>query len=282
MYGLPSKRHQPLNSDQIMFSEQPSSFTPRKFRTFRTVFALVLREMSSTYGRSSVGYLWAILEPVAAIILLSLVFSVALRAPGLGTNFSLYYASGLLPYLAFGDISSKVAQSLRFSRPLLAFPAVTYVDPFLARGGLSVLVNLVVAGIVFPVVIVWFDVDVILNVPGILLGYVLAFGFGFGVGVMNGFLFMKFPFWQRVWAVVTRPLFFVSCIFFLFETVPEPYRSILWFNPLVHVTGQVREGIYATYEPSYVSWGYVSGVSLVLVALGLTFLRRYYRDLIYR
>lgn len=255
---------------------------PRSFRTLRTIFALMLREMSSTYGRTAMGYVWAIIEPVGAILLLSLVFSAALRSPGLGTNFALYYASALLPYLAFGDVSAKVALSLRFSRPLLAFPAITYVDPFLARGLLNAMVQVLIACIMFPALIIGYQLDVIVSIPQIVFGYLMALSLGFGVGVLNGFLFMKYPSWQRVWAILTRPLLFVSCIFFLLETVPEPYRGILWYNPLVHVTGQVREGIYATYEPVYVSPLYVFSLALALTTLGLLLLRRHYRDLIHR
>lgn len=255
---------------------------PRSFRTSRTLAALLLREMSSTYGRTSVGYLWAILEPAAAIFLLTLVFSATLRTPGLGTSFALYYASGLLPFMAYSEISAKVSQALRFSKPLLAFPVITYVDPFLARGLLGAFAHMVIAMIVYSLIIIGFGLDVILDFPLLLMGYAMAFSMGFGVGVMNSFLFMKFPFWERLWGVLTRPLFFISCIFFLFETVPEPYRSFLWFNPLVHVTGRVREGIYATYEPSYISSIYVFGIALCLITLGFLLLRRHYRDLIHR
>ena len=47
----------------------------------RTVLALMLREMATTYGRSAGGYLWAILDPVLGIALLSVLFSLALRHP---------------------------------------------------------------------------------------------------------------------------------------------------------------------------------------------------------
>ena len=53
----------------------------RRSSTPRTLVALVMREMSTTYGRSALGYLWAILEPVAGIMLLTAIFSLAFRAP---------------------------------------------------------------------------------------------------------------------------------------------------------------------------------------------------------
>ena len=38
----------------------------------RVLFALVMREMTTRFGRSSAGYLWALIEPAAFIALLSL------------------------------------------------------------------------------------------------------------------------------------------------------------------------------------------------------------------
>ena len=96
--------------------------------TLRTIGALFIREMSTTHGRNAFGYAWAVLEPVAGIALLSLVFSLAFRSPSLGTNFPLFYASGLLPFMAYMDVSQKVAQSIRFSRQLIFYPGVTFVD----------------------------------------------------------------------------------------------------------------------------------------------------------
>ena len=78
-----------------------ASLTPPRFRPFRTIAALMLREMSTTYGQSAGGYIWAILKPVGMIVILSLVFSLMVRKPYLGTNFMLFYATGYLPYSFF-------------------------------------------------------------------------------------------------------------------------------------------------------------------------------------
>ncbi|WP_072794265.1 ABC transporter permease [Cognatishimia maritima] len=254
----------------------------RSFRTSRTVAALVLREMSTTYGRSAFGYFWAIAEPAAGIILLTLIFSLALRTPSLGTNFPLFYASGLLPFMMYLDVSGKMAQALRFSRPLLAFPAITYADPLLARLILNGLTQCLVMSIVLIGIIVGFDLDVILEFRFIAASIGMALALATGLGTLNCYLFMRFPVWERVWAIVNRPLFFISGIFFLFESIPEPYASVLWFNPLVHVTGEMRRGIYVTYEGAFVSPAYVYGLSAVSLSLGLLLLRRHYKDLVHR
>ena len=50
----------------------------RSWATFRTVSALMLREMSTRYGRSPGGYAWALLEPVGAIIVMAIGFGLML------------------------------------------------------------------------------------------------------------------------------------------------------------------------------------------------------------
>ncbi len=253
---------------------------PARFRTGRTVAALFIREMSTTYGRSAMGYGWAILEPVAGIALLSLVFSLAFRAPSLGTNFPLFYASGMLPFLAYMDVSQKVAASLRFSRQLLFYPGVTFVDALLARFLLNAITQVLVFMILVTGIIQIYDLKVILDIPRLAMGMALALWLALGVGTLNCYLLSAFPSWERTWAILNRPLFILSCVFFVFDDVPQPWQDWLWFNPLIHVVGLVRSGLYATYDAGYALPGYVVACGAVPLAFGLLFLRRYHRDII--
>lgn len=61
----------------------------------------------------------------------------------------------------------------------------------------------------------------------------------------------------------------VSCVFYSFEALPELAREILWFNPIIHVVGMLRHGIYLVYDPAHVSAGYVIVFSLILMTTGL-------------
>lgn len=249
----------------------------RRFTAPRAIAALVLREMASTYGRTPLGYLWAVLEPVAGIALLTIVFSLGFRSPPLGTNFPIFYASGLVPFLLYMDISNKVMESLRYSRQLLVYPRVTFMDALLARFLLNLLTQLLVAYILFTGIVFFFDTRTAPDLPAIGLGLLMAASLALGVGTLNCLLTGLMPAWQRVWAIMNRPLFLISCIFFLFEAVPEPFRSILWYNPLVHVVGQTRSGFYPYYDAPYVSPSYVFCIALVCLLFGLVFLRRYVR-----
>lgn len=259
---------------------QRAKIYKRPFALPRTVAALMLREMSSTFGRTPFGFLWVVLEPVAAIALLTAVFSLAIREPALGSSFQLFYATGFLPFFTFLSLTSKIGSALVFSRALLAYPSVTWLDAIVARFVLNFLADLLVAVIVFGGILFIWDVRVIMDLPTILMALLMAGSFALGVGMMNCYLFMKFPSWQRMFSILMRPMFFMSCIFFLFETVPQPYRDWLWWNPIVHITGMMRRGFYATYQAEWVSLGYFFGVSFTLMALALLMLRRTYQDLL--
>jgi capsular polysaccharide transport system permease protein len=250
------------------------------FVTPRTISALVLREMSTTYGRSPGGYIWAVLEPVLGITVLTLIFSTGFRSPGLGVSFPLFYATGILPFLMFNDISGKIAESLRFSRSLLEYPRVTYLDALLARFILNAMTQALVAYLLFTGILVLFETRTILNFPFIFAGFGMALALGFGVGVFNCYMTTRFALWQRVWAIATRPLFIISCIFFVFDTIPQPYRDYLWWNPLVHVVGMTRSGFYPYYEADYVSVIYVMLISFILSVAGLLLLNRFHKDIL--
>jgi capsular polysaccharide transport system permease protein len=91
-------------------------------------------------------------------------------------------------------------------------------------------------------------------------------------------MLLRMPVWLRIWAIITRPLFLVSCVFFLFDSISDPIRDILWYNPFVHVVGMIRRGFFNNYDANYVSMTYGMILSLALTALGLIFLSSYHRD----
>lgn len=254
----------------------------RRFATARSVTALILREMVTTYGRSPGGYFWAVLEPVAGILLLVMVFSLMMRAPPLGTNFAIFYATGLVPFMFFMAISAKLAAALVFSRQLLVYPSVTFVDALLARFFLELVTQLLVSYVIISGILLLYDTQTQLDLPGIALSFSMLAVLAFGVGTMNCFLTTRFEIWARFWAIMTRPLVIISGIIFIPENVPEPWRTYLLYNPLVHAIAEMRKAYYPFYHAPYVSHLYVFGIGLVLSAFGLVLLLRYNRELLNR
>lgn len=249
-----------------------------RFATLRTVTALMLREMASTYGRRPGGYLWAVLEPVGGIAAITLLFSVFLHTPPLGTNFAIFYATGLLPFLMFVNINGKMTSALSYSKQLLAYPRVTIVDALLARLILNAMTQVIVSIVTLGGILLIFDTGTTFVLDRIVLAHVLAVGLAAGFGILNCLLVSVLPFWQGIWSILTRPLLLLSGVIYIFDMIPQPFRDWIWYNPLIHIVGLMRAGFYPNYNASYVSVGYVVLISLLTGVIGLMFLRRYYRD----
>lgn len=246
-------------------------------RTLRTITALILREMGAKYGRTPGGYIWAILEPVAMIIMLSIGFSIIVRSPPLGSSFLLFFATGFLPYGLYSSTAATTSAAMSYSKPLLAYPAVTWLDAILARWILNFLTSTTVFCIIVSGIIFLTETHTILYLTPIVLGLLMATCFGLGIGLVNCVLGGLFPIWRKFWAILTRPLFLASGVLFIYEELPRGAQEILWWNPLLHIIGLVRSGFYTSYDANYVNLSYCWMIILVLITLGLIFLRANYK-----
>ncbi|WP_417679645.1 ABC transporter permease [Pseudodonghicola sp.] len=260
----------------------PAQYGPHRLATLRTTLALILREMSTTYGRTPGGYAWAILEPLGAILVLSIGFSLVVRTPPLGTSFLLFYATGYMPFSMYQSLANKIARSISFSKPLLQYPSVTWLDAVLARFILNALTDTLVTILLITGILVALSHQSVVSLPPVIEAMALTMLLGLAVGTLNCVLVGLFPIWEITWSILTRPLFIASGVFFLYDSMPPLAQKILWFNPLLHITGLMRSGFYPTYPATYVSHLYVLGVSLALLTLGLILMGRYHRDILNR
>lgn len=263
-------------------AQKPRMPHRRRFAAPRAIAALILREMSTRYGATPGGYIWAVAEPLGMVVILAIAFSVLVRSPSLGESFILFYATGYLPFHLFQQLSNLIMRSMQFSRPLLNYPVVTWMDTILARFILNTLTSVLVAYVMLAVILALTDTRAVLDMGPILTGFVMAMALGLGVGSVNCALIGLFPVWAQVWGIITRPLFIVSAVIFILEDMPKSAQDILWWNPLVHITGLVRTGFYATYSPNYISGVYVWGWALGTMALGFLLLGRFHRNILNR
>jgi len=248
----------------------------RQGSRLRTITALILREMQARYGNSPGGYVWAVVEPVGMLLLLSVIFSFLLRSPSLGNSFILFYATGFLPFTLFNTIANSTAGALNFSRALLTYPVVIWIDAIFARIILATLTDVVVAYVIIYAILAFYDISTHLDFFLILSAYAGAVVLGAGVGMVNAVTTGFFPVWQTIWSVLTRPLFLISGVILIFEDLPRVAQNILWWNPLFHVTGTMRDGIYPMYEPQYISLSFLFMTGTILIATGLLLMRRFH------
>ena len=170
------------------------------------LFALVVREMSTKFGRRGGGYFWAIAEPVGGILLLTAAFSIAIRKPPLGTDFALFYASGIIPFYLFSHVTGSVSQAISSNRGLLTYPVVNPLDAVIAKFVTDFLTMFLTGVLVYTFIILHHGLVVSLDLARIFNGFLLMGLVGLGFGTVNCVIYGFWPTWRHIWNVLTEPL----------------------------------------------------------------------------
>ncbi|PWE27745.1 ABC transporter permease [Pararhodobacter marinus] len=254
----------------------------QSYHDARVLLALVMREVTTRFGRTPGGFIWAIMQPLGQIIILGFAFSLIARNPALGTSFLLFKATGILVFQAFKTTSNMIGKSLSYSNKLLSYPGVEWPHALLARFILNIFVNLVVSILILSGIIIAENLTLIMDWKPVFLAYCLAWILSFGIGALNCYLFERVDIWSNVWGIMTGPLMIVSGVIILYEDLPPVAQEILWYNPLLHITGLMREGFYSTYTPGYISIPFVLACGMIPMVLGLMLVRKHHLYLLNR
>jgi capsular polysaccharide transport system permease protein len=216
---------------------------PRPQR-LRILAALVLRETAARFGRTPGGYLWAIAEPLCGILLLTAAFGVFVKAPPLGDSFMLFYATGLVPFLAYSAVAAGGPAALAANRGLLTYPVVSALDTLLARAAADWGAQAAVAVLVLPALLLWLDPAVAVAPEFAVLALLMAGGLGLSVGTANAVIGGLFPAWRQIWSILNRPLFLVSGAVFDIKALPSDLAEALMWNPVAQVIVVMRAAFY--------------------------------------
>ncbi|WP_331376778.1 ABC transporter permease [Sinorhizobium chiapasense] len=239
---------------------------------FRVTAALIVREMSTRYGSKPGGYLWAIFDPVAHVAMMTVIFQAIARMPALGLSFPLFFASGYLPFTFYQRMSSFMAGTMKANKTLLSYPVVSPFDAIISRFILQFMTDALVAAMILLMIIEFGGVAMPMYIAGMVQAAGVAAVLGLGIGTINIVMFARFPLYEQIFGIINRPLFMVSGVFFLPETLPNPFRDFILYNPLVHIIMWFRSGIYSEYRADGLDKGYVIEFALVCFALGLMLL----------
>lgn len=239
----------------------------------RVVHALLLREMATRYGRSAGGYVWAVAEPVGMVAMLALVFSALTRSPPLGHSFIAFFATGYIGFAFYRSTADVAGQALLSNQPLLRFPGVHPWDAVVARLWLQALTNIAVAAIVLAGAFALSGEQVAVDPPYLAACFATATLLGAGIGCCNAVLFVDHPIWQRVHGILTRPLFLISGVFFLPETLPRDVQDALSWNPLLHLISALRRAVYPVYHARNADLLFPATLGCFTLLIGLLLLR---------
>lgn len=235
----------------------------------RVAASLILRETRATFGTSHLGYLWAIITPVASIVLLTVIFTYAARHPPFGTSLALFFATGIIVLQLVLRLAESLMTAIGANRALLAYPPIKRTDVLFARAILIVLTYLVIAIIIYGGLIALDMATPPAHPEDVLFAFAVGSLLGTGLGLLNVMLLNCWDNWRRIVPILTKPLFFISGVFFVPDYLPPQIIEWLRWNPVLHAIEWTREGYYPGYESQVLDKTFLLFTSLLLVFIGL-------------
>jgi capsular polysaccharide transport system permease protein len=235
----------------------------------RVVSALLIREMSTRFGSKPGGYLWALLDPLAHVAFLSLIFMAIAHTPPLGTSFPLFFATGYIGFQFYQASAGYLNTAVNSNRALLSYPNVAPIDTISARYLLQLVTTIVVGFCILWPLVASLKVQPTIDFIHLIEAVIIASTLALGLGLANNVLFLKYPLYEKLFGIVTRPLFLISGIFFLPDSLPPSARDAVLFNPLAHVVMKFRMGFYSQYRAMGYDGEYVWTFALVMLFVGI-------------
>ncbi len=261
------------------------------------LFNLTSREVRGKYKRTIFGQLWSLANPLALMLIYTLVFGLLFKSNPLpgdpsGLNiFALWLLCGLLPWTFFSSVVNSAADSLVANANLIQKVSFSRVVLPLSTVGSSaynwlfeMAVLLVAISIAGGFVLPW--------IPLVLVAMAILAIFAAGVGLLPSIANVHFRDTQYLLTIVFQLWLYLTPIIYPIERVQQASKTvggllgtpitvfdIYNVNPMVHFVALFRQLIYDNRWPDPVEWLVCLCWALAAIAIGLTVFRRSERSL---
>ena len=250
------------------------SFALRELWTQRElVYFLTWRDVKVRYKQTLFGVAWAIIQPLATMLVFSLFFGRLAKVPSEGVPYPLFALAALVPWTFFSNGLTQSASSVVLNQNLVTkvyFPRLAIPLATVLAGAL----DFVLAFVLLLVFLIAYGVaptaDWLCIVPISLLAFAATLGVGMWLAALNVlYRDVRFavPFLAQLWLFAT-PIAYPSSL------LGEPWRTVYSLNPMVAVADGFRWALLGTPAPSGASVAASCAVALLLVVSGALFFRR--------
>lgn len=247
------------------------------------IFGSVKREFQSKYRNSLLGASWTVINPLAMILVYTVIFSQIMRAklPGIDSVFaySIYLCAGVLAWGLFAEITSR-AQNIflenanllkKLSFPRLCLPVVVVVNSalnFVIIFGLFTLFLLVSGNFPGPAYLAVFP----------LLATLMAFAIGLGItlGVLNVFfrdvgqffgIFLQFWFW-------------LTPIVYPVTILPPRVQALMAYNPMTPLMTGLQNALVLGQWPHWSELAYPATLAILFCLLGMRLFQKHAGEIV--
>jgi len=233
------------------------------------VFAIFLREIK-TKSTDKIGLIWTVVSPlimIAGMTAMRSFMSGGGDTHSMPTVFFMIYGMILIQF--FLTTLNAASGAIQRNKPLYAFRQVQPISSILAIGFFELLIKMFV---VLAIVLICFGLKIEIEVHdavSIIFNFFKVWLLSISIGTMFGLSYCYIPELKKVQQLLTRPLFFISGIFFSLQDIPREYWHYLDWNPLLHAVELTRYAAYPSYGNEGVSYFFLDMCTLVSVFFAL-------------
>jgi capsular polysaccharide transport system permease protein len=236
---------------------------------WRVLVALMLRDIKTRFFGNEFGFLIIMAWPISHILILLAINTSLGRVAPYGDSPALWFATGIIPFMAFSYMSRFIMTGIIMNRPLLVFPAVKITDILFARAIVEILnagcVVLIIMGIFY-----FQDIDFVpLDVVQASCALAAAMLLGLGFGVISAVIAVPLHGWMIGQNLLMIILWMASGVLFVPDALPEIARVPLAYNPVLHIVEWMRSAYYEGYGANILSRTYVLTWGATMLFLGL-------------
>lgn len=198
---------------------------------------LVARDIKIKYRRSVLGVLWALLNPLLMMIVLSVVFSNLFRFDI--ENFPLYLLSGQIVFNFFNESTTTAMSSIISNASLIK---KVYVPKYLfvISRVVSVFINLLASFMALIIVMIAMRAELHWTVLLAPIPLLLLVFFSLGVGLILAAVTVRFRDIMHLYSVFTTMLMYLTPVIYPMSALPEWLAKIVMLNPLTNILIMLR------------------------------------------
>jgi len=236
-------------------------------------YFLAWRDILVRYKQTVIGLAWALIRPLLTMIVFVFVFGKLAKLPSEGVPYPILVFAALLPWQFFSHAFTEAGNSLignahmisKVYFPRLVVPTSAVIVSF---------VDFMISGIILVGLMLWYGFTPDWRIIALPLFTGIAFAAAMGAGLWIAALNVKYRDFRYIIPFVAQIGLYVSPIGFSSSIVPENWRLLYSFNPMVGVIDGFRwpilGGNIQLYWPGF-------SLSLVLVVVMLVTGIMYFR-----
>jgi len=207
------------------------------------ISTLSLRDFEKSYIRNFFGLVWAMVDPLAFVVILYLVFGARYgNTNPEKVSFVIYLITGYIAFNLFTDTLNGMTTCIQEHSFLLkrvnfrvaVLPIVTMVSHLMVHGFvLGITMIVLIINHVYPS-FYWFQT----------LYYIFALSaLMISVGWLTSSVYLFFPDIKNILSIVTRMMFFLTPIFWNMHGLPPNSQLLLKFNPIFYIVNGYRDSL---------------------------------------